>query len=284
MDPADKILYTGYDVKGKKQYFYKQFWNDAREREKFCHMIEFGRQMPGLRQDIEKQLNKKEWDTEKSIALQLKIITMCNFRVGNLIDGENTKSTGISTLKNVHVKINKKTDIKFIGKSGIENQCTIEDKKVISLLKELKEGGKNGDYLFTDDKKNRISSCKVNGYLKKFGNFTSKNFRTWVANTAFIREMLKLETAPSSEKEKKTAVKDAVKSVAQQLHHTPAICKKKYIYPELIETFMKDPGIFMQRLRSKTDSNKNADLREEERAFIAFLQKDCIKRGGCINL
>ena len=69
----------------------------------------------------------------------------------------------------------------------------------------------------------------LNEYLKRLGNYTTKNFRTWGANTELIRSLLDDNDLTQS-----------VDMVAQKLHHTSAICKKNYIDPKLIENFMNE--------------------------------------------
>lgn len=271
-DPRDKILYTAIDAGGKKQYFYKQFWHDQRDRQKFCKMIDFGRKMPLLKKDIDEKLKTPGWPAEKIAALQLRIIMMCNFRVGN---ESKTNSTGMSTLRSKHLKISnspkhRRADIKFIGKSKMENQCSIEDGKVYQLLKELSQlrAKNHNDYVFIDDTGKRVDSHKINGYLKNFGDFTSKNFRTWLAGTGFIKYVQDIDPhTVTTEKDKKSVIREAVKAVAAQLHHTPAICKKKYIYPDLIELYSKDPVNFIERCVKD----------DHDASFIRFLEAKCGK-------
>jgi len=273
-DPKDKILYTAIDVGGKKQYFYKEFWHNKQDRKKFCHMIEFGKAMPKIKKQISKDLAAKRWTQDRIVALQLKIMILCNFRVGNLINGNKTKSTGISTLKRKHLFYsnngNKPVEIKFIGKSGIENQCTVKDKQVIKLIKELAKSRKKGDYLFVNGNGTRIDSVAINKYLKQFGEFTSKDFRTWVANTQFIKGALSNKNAPSEAiTARKKEAREAVKGAAEQLHHTVAICKKRYIYPKLFELYVEEPKKFMKILEKVYRKNG------EEKAFVQFMESNC---------
>jgi DNA topoisomerase-1 len=256
LDPKEKILYTAMDQGGKKQYFYKDFWNNKQSKAKFMRMIEFGKAVPQIKKDIYKISTKKGnvWDTERIVALQLSVIMLCNFRVGNLKPDGSTKSTGISTLKNSHIFFKQGLTIRFIGKSGIENICDIKDRQIIKNIKELSKINKKG-FLFINDKGKRVDSKDINAFLKRYGNFSSKDFRTWVANTSFIKNV----GTNSIDKDDKTIVKNAIKSSAEKLHHTPAICKKRYLLPELVESNLRE--------LKKDYKNKG-----EDKTFILFLQ------------
>lgn len=74
-----------------------------------------------------------------------------------------------------------------------------------------------------------ITSQYVNGYLQSLTGhpFTAKNFRTWNA----CREMFcRLAKQPYSA----DGLKATLHEVALLLGHTPAICRKSYIKPEII--------------------------------------------------
>ena len=75
----------------------------------------------------------------------------------------------------------------------------------------------------------------VNNYIKQFGDFSSKDFRTWSANIKLIKYLLNsnLETVDND-------IKECVQKVADKLHHTPEVCKKNYLFTELIEYYKKD--------------------------------------------
>lgn len=51
------------------------------------------------------------------------------------------------------------------------------------------------------------------------------------------RELIDLET-PESETRGKEDVAEAVKSVASQLGSTPAVCRKSYIHPAIIDAYL----------------------------------------------
>jgi len=80
LDPNAEIACTGYDIKGKKQYTYSKKHNERVEKEKFCKLIAFGRSLPKIRKKYNKDLSSTNQKT-RIIALVLKIIESCNFRI-----------------------------------------------------------------------------------------------------------------------------------------------------------------------------------------------------------
>jgi len=169
----------------------------------------------------------------------LKLIMDCDFRVGNDEYMKQNNSYGVSTLKNKHVLI--KGDsviIDFIGKKSVRNICRVKDKTIKKHLIKRKKTMKNNARIFTIDGIS-IHSNDVNKYIKQFGDFSSKDFRTWSANIKLIRYLI-----GSNKDTVDKDIKDCVNKVAEKLHHTPEVCKKNYIFTELIEFYKKDKTKF----------------------------------------
>ena len=93
-----------------------------------------------------------------------------------------------------------------------------------------------------------IKSSDVNKYLKQFGNFSAKNFRTWGANIEFIVQINKLckKGKIGTKKEIEECIKKSIKEVACKLHNTSSVCKSNYLDPELIKFFTNDNHGFLK--------------------------------------
>ena len=69
-------------------------------------------------------------------------------------------------------------------KKGVQNLCEITDSEVVEVLKKIQFNASNKEKIFKF--KNKINGTSyvtfldINNYLKEFGDFTSKIFRTWV--------------------------------------------------------------------------------------------------------
>ena len=229
-----KVLAIGYDDKNRPQYIYNKNQIKKRSNNKFKHLINFGKNYNKIMKKINTDL-KVNNSKNKEIAIILKIIIECNFRIGNDKYTRDNNSYGVSTLKKKHIKHDKnKLIIDFIGKKGVRNKCVVKNAIVKNNLKTKQKNLKMNDSIFSH-KSHKITSSDVNEYLKEFGNYTTKNFRTWGANIELIQLLLK-----------NNDLNMCIDKVANKLHHTPSICKKNYIDPKLVEFYAKDKTAFVK--------------------------------------
>mgnify|MGYP006155884381 CR=1 FL=1 len=243
LTPESKsIIAKCKDVDNRSQYIYHPEFVNKQQKIKYCNLIEFGKALPKIEKQIKKDMKKKSDRKSYLIAVMLQVILACNFRIGNEKYKEKYNSRGVSTIEGDNLK---GREIKFIGKKGVENKCVIHDKYLLNILNSLKK--ERGKHIFTYDGYH-ISSDSVNDYLKVFGPFTTKYFRTWAANIEYIKGI----TAGKDSKE-------LIKEIAVKLNHSPAICKKNYLYKDLTD--------YTSKHIIKTN--------EPGKYFIKFLEKRC---------
>ena len=142
-------------------------------------MSTFGKKFSKINKKINEDLYSTKDSKEKQVALILKLIMECHFRIGNERYSKKYNSYGTTTLENKHIKLKKDhIIIDFIGKKKVRNTCTVRNKKIVKTLKEKKRTLGKKDRVFTYRKGNEyfnIKSSDVNKYLKQFGNFSAKN-------------------------------------------------------------------------------------------------------------
>ncbi len=103
--------------------------------------------------------------------------------------------------------------------------------------------------------------------------FTSKDFRTWNGTVLAIQALQAWGTGESAAQAKK-AVVEAIKSVAAHLGHTPAICRKCYVHPAVIEAYLAGSLLQMlQRLGEPDLAETLQGLSPEEGRVLAFLRQ-----------
>src|SRR5207302_7014372 len=95
-----------------------------------------------------------------------------------------------------------------------------------------------------------VTSSDVNAYIKEAtgGDFTAKHFRTWSASVIAFEQMLK------KAEDARITIKTVVEPVAEALGNTPAISRKSYVHPALLEAVKaspRDPLDAMVRPRGK---------------------------------
>jgi DNA topoisomerase-1 len=84
---------------------------------------------------------------------------------------------------------------------------------------------------------------------------------------------------PASQTEARKNVVEAIKAVAQQLGNTPAVCRRCYVHPALLECYFA--GKLERRIRRKVEEAVDEvlheieaeTLRKEECAVIELLQE-----------
>ena len=77
-----------------------------------------------------------------------------------------------------------------------------------------------------------------------------------------------MATAPDS-KERQQLVTDMVKSVADELGNTPAVCRASYINPIIIERFLA--GQFFEPYKQARRGRTKQHQSYEEKALLGFL-------------
>ena len=240
-----KVLAIGYDDKDRPQYVYNKKFTEKMKKKKFYDLYLFGIQYDKIVRDINKNLKISQDNKLKHVCMILKLIMDCDFRVGNDEYMKQNNSYGVSTLKNKHVLIKgDSVTIDFIGKKSVRNVCRVKDRTIKNHLKKRKKTMKNNARIFTVDGVS-IQSGDVNRYIKQFGDFSSKDFRTWSANIKLIRYLIESDKSTVDKD-----IKDCVDKVAEKLHHTPEVCKKNYIFTELIEFYKRDKTKFKRYFKS----------------------------------
>ena len=254
----DKVLAIGTDERGRKQYTYNPNYVQRAQDNKYKKLIEFGNTYKCIMNRVNKDLTTFEDTKKKQIALILKMMDECNFRVGNERYAKENKSFGVCTLETQHIQVKPdRVIVDFIGKEGVRNTCQLKNKRLIRNLRTKKKSLKKHDRIFTyrnNHRYHKVNASDVNRYLKQFGDFSAKNFRTWNANTDLIKELLKSHTNP------KQHLTQSIKRVAEKMHHTPSICKKNYINKELQNLFVKQNDKFRYYFRSSDKEGISDDL------------------------
>ena len=263
-----KVLAIGYDNKSRPQYIYNKRFKEKQSIKKYNHMYDFGLKFKKINKSINDDLYSFNDSKEKQIAIILKLIMDCNFRVGNEKYKKENKSFGVTTLQKKHIKIKKDNIIiDFNGKKNVRNTCKVNNKRIIRTLKQKKKSLKDSDSLFTyrvGSKYYKIKSSEVNDYLKQFGDFTAKNFRTWGANIEFIKSIVKHSKSLSecNEKNVKKIINESIKDVSEKLHNTTGVCKSNYLDPELIRYYEETPTKFFSHFNDSNLTNKYIDFLE----------------------
>ncbi|MFB9862140.1 DNA topoisomerase IB [Rufibacter immobilis] len=270
------IQATGRDDKGRKQYVYHPQWQQARSLNKFGRMLAFGKALPGIRKQVEKDLRLKKLEKRKILAIVVELLDNSFIRIGNRAYAKSNKSYGLTTLRDRHVKVEgDHLRLEFVGKKGVKHEISIKDRRLARLVKQCQDIPGYDLFQYYDEDGNRqpIESGDVNEYLRSLSaeEFTAKDFRTWGGTVLMVQclEQL-LDENPAIEKEK--SVKEAAKMVAQELGNTPSVCSKYYIHPEVVNLFKQDKLIDYLRKHDAKPRKENPFLSKTEEFVIKMLK------------
>lgn len=258
----------GIDARSRRQYRYHADFRAAREAGKYEGCLDFGRALPKIRRRVDKDLRRKELDKQRVVAAVVRLLDEEKVRVGNRQYARDNKSYGATTLMGRHVrKRNGRLMMRFAGKHGIVHEVGLTDRRLARVVKRCQDlpGQMLFQYVNGDGEPQPVTSADVNDYIRAAsgGDFTAKHFRTWGASVIAFEQLLE------KERDKRISVATVVEPVAEALGNTPAMARKSYVHPSLIEATKenpRDPLGGMERPRARKW------LSSAEVGFLQFLQ------------
>lgn len=268
-DPQGHIQAVGRDARGRRQYRYHPDWTHQQGLNKFGRLAEFAQALPKLRAQVRKDLPPRSTKTTPSkrqvLAALLSLLDQTHIRVGNDVYARQNQSYGLTTLRNEHVRVRgAHITLQFRGKSGVWHHIRLEDKRVARILRQCQQLPGQELFMYSDrtGETHRIGSTELNAYIRSVtgADFSAKDYRTWHA-TVHAWALLRPPSPP-------IGVAEVVKCVAKFLGNTPAVCRKAYIHPRVLQQAEgADPSA---QVSSKTCPMLD-DLSPDENSLLRFL-------------
>jgi DNA topoisomerase-1 len=276
-DARGHLQAVGRDQRGRKQYRYHPKFRAARDENKYEKMIAFVHALPRIRQRVRRDLAKPGLPREKVLAAVVRLLETTLIRVGNDEYAEQNSSFGLTTLQDRHAQVaGSKVRFKFRGKSGVMHDVEFSDPRLAKIIKQSQDLPGQELLQYLDDEANvrDIGSGDVNDYLREITgqNFTAKDFRTWAGTVLAARALQEFTQIDSQAQAKKNVVR-AIESVAEKLGNTRAVCRKCYVHPAVINSYMD--GSLLAHLGGEVRKliKPLHQLRPEEAAVLVLLQK-----------
>ncbi|WP_420456861.1 DNA topoisomerase IB [Rubrivirga sp.] len=263
---------TGRDDKGRKQYRYHDDWLAHRNRLKFDRMVGFGDALPGLRARVETDLGASGLGREKVLALCVRLLDETLVRVGNEQYATENGSYGLTTIRDKHVSFEgSEVRFEFVGKSGKSQSLAVRDRRLARLVKACRDIPGYDLFQFYDEggDKHDVESGHVNGYLHETTGepFTAKDFRTWGGTVAAAESLAAHDTVDDAD----GLIVRAIQDTAEALGNTPAVCRRYYVHPDVLDAFRE--GDLRDRVRRRNAGNTPAGLRPPEAAVLDLLKE-----------
>jgi DNA topoisomerase-1 len=259
---------TGRDSRDRKQYRYHPRWRVFRDETKYGRMVAFGIALPRLRARVEQDLALPGLPREKVLATVVRLLETTLIRVGNEEYARTNRSFGLTTLRDRHVEVEGQTvTFAFRGKSGVRHRIDVRDRRLARIVRRLQDLPGQELFCYLEGEQTpAVDSADVNAYLREIAgeDFTAKDFRTWAGTVLAARELMACE-AFESQTQAKHNVAAAIECVSKRLGNTPAVCRKCYVHPAVVDAYLD--GTLAESLRGGA-----GETSVEEAAILAFLQ------------
>jgi DNA topoisomerase-1 len=199
-------------------------------------------------------------------------------RVGNEEYARNNSSFGLTTLRDRHARVEGgKVEFRFRGKSGVRHEIRVDDPALARIVRRCRElpGQELFQYLDEEGQPHGIGSADVNDYLREITGeeYTAKDFRTWSGTMLAAIALREFEAFDSEAQAKKNVVR-AIESVAARLGNTPTICRKCYVHPAVIDSYLDGSMLAALSMRAREELAEDIHaLSPEEAAVIGLLQQ-----------
>jgi DNA topoisomerase-1 len=241
--PTGHLQAVGTDAAGRRQYLYHEAWRTRRDQEKFDHMLEFARALPGLREQAATHLAEEGMTRERVLACATRLLDRGFFRIGSEGYAEQNQTYGLATIQKRHVRLDGALiTFDYATKGGqrrLQSVLDPEAREVVAALKRRRGGGPE----LLAYRRGRawvdVRSEDINAYIKEQtgGDFSAKDYRTWSATVLAAVALASSFSVARSRTARVRAVSRAVKEVAHYLGNTPAVCRASYIDPRVFDRY-----------------------------------------------
>jgi DNA topoisomerase-1 len=239
--PRAHIQALGLDAAGRQQYLYHPDWETRRTRTKQRHLSALAETLPRLRRRVRQDLEAEAGSKTLALAIAVALIDRTAMRVGRerYLAANGTRGAGTLFTRDVTVT-GDEVRLAFPAKSGKRSSYVFADARLAAAIARIKTipGQRLLMFINGDNQPRPVRTEEINGYLREITGapVSAKDFRTLHASALAGEALARLERA-ASPTARKRQLAGVIERVASFLQNTPAICRKSYVAPCLIELF-----------------------------------------------
>lgn len=276
-DERGHVQATGRDARRRKQYRYHPRWREARDEAKYGRTVAFAKALPRLRRRVARDLARRGLPRDKVLAAVVRLLEGTLIRVGNDEYARANGSYGLTTLRDRHAAVaGERIAFRFRAKSGKTVEVKLRDRRLARIVAQCQDlpGQELFQYLDDEGQVQDVGSDDVNAYLQDAAGepFTAKDFRTWAGTVLAAMALREFEAAGSKTAANRN-VRRAVEAVAQRLGNTPAVCRKCYVHPGVVQAYLDGDLKDAMKRRVGAELSASGGLDPCEREVLRLLQR-----------
>jgi DNA topoisomerase-1 len=276
-DPDGHLQATGRDARGRKVYRYHARWVAGRDRAKYDRLVVFAAALPAIRAVTDRDLRRRGLPRERVLAAMVRLLEATLIRVGNDEYARANRSFGLATLRRRHVvATSSSVRFRFVGKSGRAHELLVRDRRIARVIQACLALGGREVFAWSDEHGRVVDATAddVNAYLRAIADVSTRDFRTW-AGTVLVWRALRTGDPPTTVRERKRNVVAAIRETADRLGNTPAVARRSYVHPAVVEAY--ESGRVPRSRRGRTTSRTEAapgELKPADEAAVVRLLRE----------
>ncbi|HZG29090.1 MAG TPA: DNA topoisomerase IB [Ensifer sp.] len=269
--PDGHLQATGYDDRGRKQYRYHERWQSLRDEHKFEQLIPFGHALPSLRRRVLTDAQRLDDPERATLAALVLLLDAAHLRVGNRQYMAENGTYGATTLLKRHVRFGEGLELQFLAKGGKKVRRHLRAPRLQRILENIADLPGRELFVWQDDAGavHPVDSSQLNRYIAEISDApaSAKTFRTWGGTLAAFSAALQLLV-----KDERPTIKMMAQAAADELSNTPAISRKSYIHPKVLQ-IVTDPFLGADLKHRAAEALPRKDgLRADEQRLLTFLE------------
>jgi DNA topoisomerase-1 len=270
-DPNSHLQAVGRDAAGRLQYRYHADWEKVREQRKAHRLAKLVAALPKIRRNVSMHLSGDEPTREFALSAVIELIARTAIRPGNESYARLNGTRGATTLLKSNVTLEEDIVVltfKAKGGKAVKKECNAAKLvRAIGILQSL-PGRRMFQYRDASGIVRTVSTTTVNGFLREIAGIkiSLKDFRTLMASAVVLESLSRISPAKSA-RGRKRQVLDAIRSAADRLSNTPAICRKSYVHDTIVTAF--EDGI-LERFAATMKGCRSQKKREQLLAQVVM--------------
>ncbi len=276
--PNGHIQAVGTDAAGRRQYIYHERWQEERSEAKYDRTMNLAKHLPDWRLHLLTDLRSRGVGRDRVLALAQHLIDQGYFRSGGEEYVEENGSYGLSTLLREHVHLNRDcVDFDYPAKSGVQRTISLEDPLVVRAVGSLMRAKTTNPRLLayrTSDGWTEVHADDINLRFRELvgDEFSVKDLRTW-HGTVLAAEAFAIARDPSSKTARRREEAAVMRAVADQLGNTPAVARRSYVDPRVVEAYEQGVTIDSALRRAKRQRSPEARRETIEKATVRMIRR-----------